>query len=143
MANTYIDTNKLPHTKVPGSGEFVEVLNNALCGAKNVVGSLRWLNSGEKYDAVCDGRTNQLVYLMEGKFFNLIIPGYVGEDFMRGLYAIRTHQGSRSKVIASLRDEFVREIEPPSKRADWRHDDVFDERIDDRPEGRADDHAHC
>jgi glyoxylate utilization-related uncharacterized protein len=67
MANTYIDTNKLPHTKVPGSGEFVEVLNNALCGAKNVVGSLRWLNSGEKYDAVCDGRTNQLVYLMEGE----------------------------------------------------------------------------
>ena len=67
MANTYIDTNKLPHTKVPGSGEFVEVLNNALCGARNVVGSLRWLNSGEKYDAVCDGRTNQLVYLMEGE----------------------------------------------------------------------------
>jgi len=67
MANTYIDTNTLPHTKVPGSGEFVEVLNNALCGAKNVVGSLRWLRSGEKYEAVCDARTNQLLYLMEGE----------------------------------------------------------------------------
>ncbi len=67
MANTYIDTNTLPHTKVPGSGEYVEVLNNALCGAKNVVGSLRWLNAGEKYDAICDGRTNQLLYLMEGE----------------------------------------------------------------------------
>ena len=67
MANTYIDTNTLPHTKVPGSGEFVEVLNNALCGAKNVVGSLRWLAAGEKYDAVSDARTNQLVYLMEGE----------------------------------------------------------------------------
>ena len=44
MANTYIDTNTLPHTKVPARGEYVEVLNNALCGAKNVVGSLRWLS---------------------------------------------------------------------------------------------------
>jgi len=67
MANTYIDTNKLPHTRTPGSGEFVEVLNNALCGAKNVVGSLRWLNSGEKYEAASDAKTNQLLYLMEGE----------------------------------------------------------------------------
>lgn len=67
MPNTYIDTNKLPHTKVPGTGEFVEVLNNALCGAKNVVGSLRWLNAGERYDAICDAKTNQLLYLMEGE----------------------------------------------------------------------------
>ena len=67
MPNTYIDTNTLPHTKVPGSGEFVEVLNNALCGAKNVVGSLRWLQAGDKYDASCDAKTNQLLYLMEGE----------------------------------------------------------------------------
>jgi glyoxylate utilization-related uncharacterized protein len=67
MANTYIDTNLLPHTRTPGSGEFVEVLNNALCGAKNVVGSLRWLNAGEQYDAVSDAKTNQLLYLMEGE----------------------------------------------------------------------------
>src|SRR5262249_2863850 len=65
--NTYIDTNVLPHTTVPGSGEFVEVLNNALCGAKNVVGSLRWLKSGDSYDAACDATTNQLLYLMEGE----------------------------------------------------------------------------
>src|SRR5437763_7057474 len=67
MPNTYIDTNTLPHTKAPGSGEFVEVLNNALCGAKNVVGSLRWLQSGDSYDAACDAKTNQLVYVMEGE----------------------------------------------------------------------------
>ena len=67
MPNTYIDTNTLPHTKVPGSGEFVEVLNGALCGAKNVVGSLRWLQAGDKYDAACDAKTNQLVYLMDGE----------------------------------------------------------------------------
>jgi glyoxylate utilization-related uncharacterized protein len=67
MPNTYIDTNALPHTTVPGSGEFVEVLNNALCGAKNVVGTLRWLQAGETFDAACDAKTNQLVYLMEGE----------------------------------------------------------------------------
>ena len=67
MANTYIDTNTLPHTKVPGSGEFVEVLNNALCGANNVVGSLRWLGAGEKYEASSDAKTNQLFYLMDGE----------------------------------------------------------------------------
>ena len=67
MANTYIDTNTLPHTKVPGSGEFAEVLNNALCGAKNVVGTLRWLARGEQYDARSDAKTNQLLYLMDGE----------------------------------------------------------------------------
>ncbi len=67
MANTYIDTNTLPHTKVPGAGEFTEVLNNALCGAKNVVGTLRWLGAGDSYDASCDARTNQLIYLMAGE----------------------------------------------------------------------------
>ena len=67
MANTYIDTNALPHTTVPGSGEFVEVLNDALCGAKNVVGSLRWLKAGDKYEAANDAKTNQLLYLMDGE----------------------------------------------------------------------------
>jgi glycosyltransferase 2 family protein len=41
-------------------------------------------------------------YLMEGKFFNLIVPAYVGEDFVRGLHAIQSHNGSRTKVIGSL-----------------------------------------
>ncbi|HVZ23278.1 MAG TPA: AraC family ligand binding domain-containing protein [Vicinamibacterales bacterium] len=67
MPNTYIDTNALPHTTVAGSGEYVEVLNKALCGAKNVVGSLRWLGTGDTYNVVCDAKTNQLLYLMEGE----------------------------------------------------------------------------
>ena len=64
MANTYIDTNKLPKTRTPGSGEYTEILNNALCGAKNVVGTLRWLNNGEQLDMRSDSKT--LVYLMDG-----------------------------------------------------------------------------
>ena len=69
MANTYIDTNTLPpHTTgPPGSGEFVEVLNNALCGAKNVVGSLRWLKPGRSTTRPATRSTNQLLYLMEGE----------------------------------------------------------------------------
>ncbi len=67
MANTYIDTNKIPHTRLAGSGEFAEILNNALCGAKHVVGTLRWLNAGDHLDTRTDTRVHQLVYLMEGE----------------------------------------------------------------------------
>jgi uncharacterized membrane protein YbhN (UPF0104 family) len=45
---------------------------------------------------------NAFTYLMEGKFFNLIVPAYVGEDFMRGLHVVQSHHGSRTKVIGSL-----------------------------------------
>ena len=66
MSLTFIDTNKLPRKASPGAGEVTEVLNEALCGAKNVLGSLRWLKSGEKYKADA-GSKHQLVYLMDGK----------------------------------------------------------------------------
>jgi glyoxylate utilization-related uncharacterized protein len=67
MSLTFIDTNKIPHTKASGAGEFAEILNNQLCGAKNVVGSLRWLNAGEKLEVRSGKDTHQLVYLMEGE----------------------------------------------------------------------------
>ena len=47
MALTFIDTNRLPKQSSNGHGEFTEVLNAALCGAKNVQGSVRWLKAGE------------------------------------------------------------------------------------------------
>jgi len=65
MANTlFIDTNKLLRSQTP-QGEMTEILNNELAGAKNVLGTLRWLNSGEvlKADA---GPKHQLLYFMEG-----------------------------------------------------------------------------
>jgi glyoxylate utilization-related uncharacterized protein len=67
MSLTFIDTNKIPHSKAPGSGEVAQILNKDLCGAENVVGSLRWLHSGEKLDVRSDQNTHQLVYLMEGE----------------------------------------------------------------------------
>ncbi len=66
MSLTFIDTSKLPRRSTPGRGQMTEVLNEALCGAKNVVASLRWLDSGDKFDAGADTR-HQLVYLMDGK----------------------------------------------------------------------------
>ena len=61
----FIDTNKLPRTVSP-QGEFTEILNSALVGAKNVLGVLRWLKPGESFHADA-GDKHQLLYLMDGQ----------------------------------------------------------------------------
>lgn len=60
----FIDTNTLPRQR-SAQGEFTEILNNELAGARNVVGTLRWLKSGESFSAVA-AEKHQLLYLMEG-----------------------------------------------------------------------------
>jgi len=66
MPNTiFIDTNKLPRKETP-QGDVTEILNSELVGAKNVLGVLRWLKSGETFKADA-GPKHQLIYLMEGK----------------------------------------------------------------------------
>ena len=60
----FIDTNTLPRVQTP-EGEATEILNGAICGAKNVLGTLHWLKSGESYTASAAGK-HQLLYLMEG-----------------------------------------------------------------------------
>lgn len=67
MTTTFIDTNKIPRAKIAGAGEFAEILNKDLCGAKDVLGILRWLHDGESWDARCDANSHQLIYLMEGE----------------------------------------------------------------------------
>jgi glyoxylate utilization-related uncharacterized protein len=62
---TFIDTNQLPRVKTP-QGEATEIINSALVGAKNVLGTLRWLKSGEQFQAEPKDK-HQLIYLMEGK----------------------------------------------------------------------------
>ncbi len=66
MANTYIDSSRIPRTKSAGAGEFAEILNNQLAGANNVVVTLRWLNDGDDLQAGA-AHSHQLVYLMEGE----------------------------------------------------------------------------
>lgn len=68
MSTTFIDTNKIqPSAASDGKGTYAEVLNEALCGAKNVVGTLRWLDPGESLAVASDEGTHQVVYLMDGQ----------------------------------------------------------------------------
>ncbi len=66
MTLTFIDTNTLPRKKSTGQGEVAEVLTEALCGARNVQGSLRFLKSAESF-APAASDNHQLIYLMDGK----------------------------------------------------------------------------
>jgi len=66
MPLTFIDTNGLPKKPVPGQGEVTEVLNEALCGAKNVHGSLHWLKAAETFTPA-GANKHQLIYVMDGK----------------------------------------------------------------------------
>lgn len=66
MSLRYIDTNRLPKKPSAGQGEVTEVLNYQLCGAQNVHGSLRWLESDETFNPDPLDK-HQLIYVMEGK----------------------------------------------------------------------------
>lgn len=65
MSLTYIDTNNLARKTNPGHGEMTEVLNEALCGAKNVVGSLHWLRTSDTFKGGIRDK-HQLIYIMDG-----------------------------------------------------------------------------
>lgn len=67
MSTTHIDTNSQPRTDLGVQGEVAEILNEQLCGAKNVVGALRWLDKGDRFAASELADTHQLIYLMEGE----------------------------------------------------------------------------
>lgn len=67
MSTTFIDTAACPRSRLSGAqGEAAEILNDKLCGAKNVVGTLRWLGKGERFEAQAGPGIHQLVYVMEG-----------------------------------------------------------------------------
>ena len=68
MTTIFIKTGDCPRVKAPGNqGEVSEILNNALCGATNVLGMLRWLDPGQQFNAEALQDTHQLIYLMEGE----------------------------------------------------------------------------
>ena len=68
MATTFINTAECARIRLPGAqGEAAEILNPELCGAKNVVGMLRWLGKGERLEARCTPENHQLIYLMQGE----------------------------------------------------------------------------
>ena len=68
MTTTFISTNECKKVRLPGAaGEVAEILNKDLCGAKNVLGMLRWLRAGERLDAEPRPGVHQLIYLMQGE----------------------------------------------------------------------------
>lgn len=65
MALTFIHTNEIPRVHT-AEGDTAEIVNQQLCGARNVVGTLHWLSPGEMFRAEAGSR-HQLIYLMEGQ----------------------------------------------------------------------------
>ncbi len=66
MPLTFIETATLHRQPSTGQGEVTDILSEALCGAKNGRGMLRWLKPGERFSPEA-GERHQLIYLMEGK----------------------------------------------------------------------------
>ena len=68
MALTFIRTTECRRDRPAGNvGEVAEIVNRELCGARNVLGMLRWLRGAERLDATSPADAHQLVYLMEGE----------------------------------------------------------------------------
>jgi AraC-like ligand binding domain len=85
MSLTFIETSKLPKKASAGQGEVTEVLNEALCGAHNVRGSLRWLKSAETFKPAATDK-HQLIYLMDGKGNIRLNDKDYGVDKGAGIY---------------------------------------------------------
>jgi len=66
MSVTLIETQALARAHTP-EGDVTEILNRELCGAKNVHGILRWLESGETFHSPLEDK-HQLRYVMEGEW---------------------------------------------------------------------------
>ncbi len=67
MSTTFIKTGECARVRLSGAGEAAEVLNETLCGAKNVLATLRWLGSGDRFDAQPKAAAHQLIYFMQGR----------------------------------------------------------------------------
>jgi hypothetical protein len=66
MSLTFIKTGNCPRQSVSGAGASAEILNESLCGAKNVLAKLHWLKGDDKFQADAKTGTHELIYLMEG-----------------------------------------------------------------------------
>ena len=66
MSTTFIHTSDCARRRMAGAGEVAEILNPQLCGAKNVLGMLRWLSGSDRLAPAPKAATHQLVYVMEG-----------------------------------------------------------------------------
>ena len=104
MALTFINTNELPRQKTP-QGEVTEVLNRDLAGAKNVLGTLRWLEASQEFTPDASEK-HQLIYLMDGEAIINLEQKEYGVKKGAGVYlgpqetaTIRASAGSTAKLF--------------------------------------------
>jgi quercetin dioxygenase-like cupin family protein len=115
MSLTFIDTNKIDRRVSPEGVAFSEILNERLCGAENVVGSLRWVQPGHSFKIMASPK-HQLVYLMQGSgFIRLDGRDY---DVQRGA-GVYLDPGESSEVRAAGETLKLFHLEVPRIPADW------------------------
>ena len=110
----FIDTNTLPRERMPGGGEMTDILNEALAGARNVVGTLRWLKDGERFEVTPLDR-HQLLYVMEGAASIMLQDASHDVTTGMGLYLAPSEGASiqaTSGTTAKLFHLVVRRVSP-------------------------------
>lgn len=121
MATTFIDTKACPRVKLSGGrGEVAEIVNRERCGARNVLGMLRWLAPGERFEAEPLGGTCQLIYLMDGRgVIRLASQDYEvakGAGIFLGpseTAAIRSAEGASVKLLHLIVPHIDDDARPP------------------------------
>lgn len=66
MTTTFIKTSDCVRHAVQGAGASAEILNEELCGAKNILAKLHWLKGNDHLAADAKIGTHELIYVMEG-----------------------------------------------------------------------------
>lgn len=66
MATQFIKTGEIARQDAGAAGALAEVLGEKICGAKNVVGNLRWLEGDHQLGAQAPANTHRLIYVMDG-----------------------------------------------------------------------------
>ena len=64
---TFIDTGACERKNLgKGLGEAAEVVSKEICGAEQMSAHLRWLGTGDRFEAEALAGSHQILYLMEG-----------------------------------------------------------------------------
>ncbi|MFQ5914742.1 MAG: cupin domain-containing protein [Nitrospinota bacterium] len=112
----FIDTGSLERVSLgQGLGKETEVVGPDRCGAKNVRGLLRWLETGEGIEARPMPDSHQLLYILEGEgVFHLEGKDYPA-DPGAGLY-LGPGEGARlSQAGSAALKVFHLAVPPPQQ----------------------------
>jgi hypothetical protein len=103
VALTYIDTDECRKITLPGrQGTVAEIVSRDICGAKNVIGMLRWLGDGECFEADVLEDKHQLIYVMEGEGIVTLMAKEYPISKGAGVYLAPTETASIRHTTARL-----------------------------------------